>query len=244
MIFSKNIKMADVILNNHHLLSVISRFNMKLGFGEKSIGEVCKDYGVNVDFFLEIVNTFNEADYLPENHLSSFPLSLIISYLKTTHEYYLQRKIPEIAEMIGRLLNESKQPPERELLLIKRFFDEYRDNLSAHIQREENTVYPYILKLEKYYKNPGSLSDEEIRLLKDYAIARYADEHDDIQDSLYDLKSLIIKYLPPQQNTVLCYKILGQLGHLEKDINDHSNMENRVLIPRVEMMEKIFKQEK
>ena len=233
--------MADVILNNHHLLSVIGRFEINLGFGEKTIEEVCADYHVNVDFFLEIVNAFNEPDYFPENHLKSFPLSLIISYLINTHNYYLDRKIPEINSMISLLLKESKEPMQKELILIEKFFNEYRDNLTAHIQREETIVYPYILKLEQYNKDMDSISEQEVEELKAYAIERYAVEHDDIQESLYDLKSLIIKYLPPQENNILCYKILGQLGHLEKDINDHSNMENRVLIPRVELLERILK---
>jgi regulator of cell morphogenesis and NO signaling len=241
MIFTKNTKMADLILNNHHLLSVVNRFGITLGFGEKTVDEVCTAHNVDTGFFLEIVNAFNEPGYFPHDHLEDFSLSLIISYLKNTHDYYLNHKIPEIGSMIKRLLNESDEPLQKELVLIDKFFNEYRDNLTAHIKREENTVYPYILKLEKYYKDPQSLSENDINELKTYAIERYAEEHDDIQESLYDLKSLIIKYLPPQQNNVLCYKILGQLGHLEKDINDHSNMENRVLIPRVELMEKSLK---
>ena len=233
--------MADVILNNHHLLSVISRFGISLGFGDKTIEEVCKNHKVNVDFFLEIVNAFNEPDYFPENHLESFPLSLIISYLINTHNYYLERKIPEINTMISNLVKEGEEPVQKELILIKKFFNDYKDYLTQHIEQEEKVVYPYILKLEKYYKNPDSITTKEIQDLKDYAIIRYADEHNNIEESLYDLKSLIIKYLPPQKNNILCFKILGQLGHLEKDINDHSNMENRVLVPRVSRMEKILK---
>ena len=232
--------MADVILNNHHLLSVINRFDIRLGFGDRTIDEVCESHNVNVDFFLEIVNAFNEPDYFPEDHLESFSLSLIISYLTKTHQYYLNRKIPEINAMISSLIEESEKPTPKELKLILKFFNEYKEYLSSHIEREERVVYPYILKLEKYYKNPDCMNPQEIQELKDYAIARYADEHDDIEESLYDLKSLMIKYLPPQKNNILCFKILGQLGHLEKDIADHSNMENRVLIPRVSLMEKIL----
>lgn len=233
--------MADVILSNHHLLSVITRFKITLGFGEKTIEEVCNDNDVNVDFFLEIVNAFNEPEYYPENHLQMFPLSLIIAYLKNTHNYYLNRKIPEIQNLIARLIQENAQSQPKELMLIDKFFEDYQKNLKYHIEREEQIVYPYILKLEQFYKSPKTLSESEIEELRTYAIERYVDEHDDIEESLYDLKSLMIKYLPPMQDNFLCYKILGQLGHLENDINDHSNMENRVLVPRVQKMEELLK---
>lgn len=229
--------MADIILSNHHLLSVITRFDIKLGFGEKTIDEVCSENDVNTDFFLEIINAFNEPEYYPENHLETFPLSLIVLYLKNTHSYYLNRKIPEIQEMISNLLADNIDNQHKELFLIKKFFDDYQKNLRFHIDREEQIVYPYILKLEQFYRNPSIFSEQEIEELRNYAIERYVEEHDDIEESLYDLKSLIIKYLPPLKNNILCYKILGQLGHLENDINDHSNMENRVLVPRVLRME-------
>lgn len=229
--------MADIILSNHHLLSVITRFDIKLGFGEKTIDEVCIENDVNTDFFLEIINAFNEPEYYPENHLETFPLSLIVLYLKNTHSYYLNRKIPEIQEMISNLISDNIDNQHKELFLIKKFFDDYQKNLRFHIDREEQIVYPYILKLELFYRNPSLFSEQEIEELRNYAIERYVEEHDDIEESLYDLKSLIIKYLPPLKNNILCYKILGQLGHLENDINDHSNMENRVLVPRVLRME-------
>lgn len=241
MIFSKKQKMAEMVMSNHHLLSVISRFDISLGFGEKTIQEVCQQYQVNVDFFLEIVNAFNEPEYFPEKHLETFSLSLIISYLKKTHAFYLGRKIPELEGLIEKLIAENEGKHSKELGLIQKFFVEYREHLSKHIEREEKVVYPYILRLEEYYKNPALFQKAQVDTLKAYAIERYVDEHEDIEDSLFDLKSLMIKYLPPQENQVLCYKILGQLGHLEQDINEHSNMENRVLVPRVRLMEEVLK---
>lgn len=240
MIFSSNNKMAEVVLSNHHLLSVMSRFGIKLGFGDKSVKEVCNEHGVDHNFFLEIVNAFNERDYLPGKHLSSFSLRLIISYLKKTHEYYIYRKLPEIRILIEDLIAGSTTNS-KELALIRSFFNEYFTHFKEHIEREETVVYPYIISLEEYFIDPASKSDVEVSELRNYAIERYEKEHDDVEASLFDLKSLIIKYLPPQENYILCYKILGQLGHLEKDINDHTHMENRVLIPRVTNMEKTLR---
>ncbi len=240
MIFRANTKMAEVVLSNHHLLSVMSRFGIKLGFGDKSVKEVCAEHGVDHNFFLEIVNAFNERDYLPGNHLGSFSLRLIISYLKKTHDYYINRKLPEISILIEDLISGSTSSS-KELGLIRSFFNDYFKHFKEHIEREETIVYPYIISLEEYFNDPKCKAEAEIAELRSYAIERYEKEHDDVEASLFDLKSLIIKYLPPQENYILCYKILGQLGHLENDINDHTHMENRVLIPRVTNMEKFLK---
>ena len=38
--FSANVKMSDLIISDHSLLLVISRFGIPLGFGDKTISEV------------------------------------------------------------------------------------------------------------------------------------------------------------------------------------------------------------
>jgi len=87
-------KMADLIHMNYLLVSVISRFGIQLGFGDKTVSQVCDENQVNTDFFLEIVNSFNDKEYFPEKHLQDFSIQLIIDYLGKTHQYYLKEKIP------------------------------------------------------------------------------------------------------------------------------------------------------
>ena len=49
-------RMSDLICENYPMLLVISRFGISLGFGDKTIGEVCEDSGVDTKTFLTIVN--------------------------------------------------------------------------------------------------------------------------------------------------------------------------------------------
>ncbi|MCK5856435.1 MAG: hemerythrin domain-containing protein [Bacteroidales bacterium] len=241
MIITDNIKMADVILQNHHLLAVINRFGIQLGFGDKSVKEVCGDYQINSDFFLEIINAFNDPDFYPQHKLEKFPLKLIIDFLRKAHSFYLDQKIPEIASMIDNIVEASPSNQQKTMRMIQLFFGEYQQQLKEHIAREETVVYPYILKLEDYLQSKEK-SKEAYDMLMIYQIENYADEHDNIEDKLKELKTIIIKYLPPQKDYLLCYKILGQLDHLEDDMNNHSEMENKVLVPRVQIMEQVLKE--
>ena len=40
-------KMSDLICENYPMVLVMSRFGIALGFGEKNIGEVCRQNGVD-----------------------------------------------------------------------------------------------------------------------------------------------------------------------------------------------------
>lgn len=229
-------KMADVIHLDHHLLYVINRFNIQLGFEDKSVEMVCAEYQVNTEFFLEIVNTYYDSSYFPLKNLQRFKPSLLIDYLQKTHHYYLGIKIPEIEHFINILTSNNKIEPEHSKLLSD-FFQSYKTELTAHINREEQRVYPYVKQLEQLLTQ--TLDYEIIaKEIENYSIQEYEQEHDDVEAKLYDLKNIIIKYLPPPKDSSLFNKILHDLFELEHDLNNHGRFENLILVPIVEKMEK------
>jgi regulator of cell morphogenesis and NO signaling len=195
-----------------------------------------KIYNVNIDFFLEITNSFIDEEYIPQKEMNSFPVGLIIDYLKKTHQYYLEEKMPELEKMIKYMSEISDQDSDKTALLMN-FFLEYKTELENHILREENKVQPYILDIEKAFL-ADSLSEDLEKKIAHYSINDFANEHDNVEEKLFDLKNIIIKYLPPCKDKALCHRILMELYRLEKDLNTHASLEDKVLIPKVEEMEK------
>ncbi len=229
--------MAEVIHLDYHLLPIISRFGIRLGFGEKTIDQICQEYGLEVGFVLMILNSYHDRDYFPRKHLQGFPVKLIIDYLRKSHEYYLSIKIPLIQKLLKQLWAKTDGLEEESMQLIDRFFTEYRHELTTHIQREEDKVYPYIFTVEEAFKN-GKSTAELVALIRSYSIDDYENEHDNVEDKLYDLQNIIIKYLPPPLDMNLCHTILMEMFRLESDLYDHARIEDMVLVPKVRFMEK------
>jgi len=235
MNITPDMKLADVLFQNYSLLPVISRFNIKLGFGDKTVFEVCNESAVNIDFFLEITNSYVDEEYIPQMELNSFPVSLIVQYLKKTHQYYLDEKIPEI-ERIMHMVIEAEKSSGDKFKLVENFFIEYKQELKNHIDREETKVHPYVLEIESaFLKN--KISNELYARIRNYSINDFASEHDNVEEKLFDLKKIIIKYLPPCNSSGLCNTVLIELFRLEKDLNAHASLEDKVLIPKVSAME-------
>jgi regulator of cell morphogenesis and NO signaling len=230
-------KMADIIHLNYQLLPLLERFDISLGFGDKTVQSVCDENNVNLDFFLEIVNSYHDPNYFPRQNLQTFPVKFIVNYLQKTHSYYLEKKIPLIEQYIKDLIDESRSDNKTNLKLVEQFFQEYKEELDNHIQREETKVQPYVLEVEEAFQKQA-LSENLWTEMNTYSIDDFEDEHDNMEDKLYDLKNIIIKYLPPIQNKDLCNNILFELFRLEADLNDHARIEDKVLVPKVRMMEK------
>ncbi len=148
---------------------------------------------------------------------------------------YLVNKLPELEGLIDKL-KEDSQLDKATYTLLKNFFLEYKHEFQQHIFREEESVYPYVLDLESAIssgKIPGLLMQQ----MNTYSISDYEKEHDNIEEKLFDLKNIIIKYLPESNDDSSIYKILKELFALENDLYDHSRIEDLILVPKVEAME-------
>ncbi|NOZ48242.1 MAG: hypothetical protein GXO79_15915 [Chlorobi bacterium] len=236
MLIKKEMKMVDVIHLNYLLLPVINRFGITLGFGDVSVEELCLKKNINLAFFLNIINAYHDESFFPKTDLQKFSVKLIVDYLQKAHKNYLHDSVPQIEKLIQNLVVENSYKKQN-LEILQSFFNEYKNEITEHINREESKVYPYAVQVENAYET-NNYNNALIKKMENYSMQYYLNEHDNIEEKLFDLKNIIIKYLPPPKNTKISNSILIQLFNLEKDLNDHSRIEEKVMIPKVVKMEK------
>ena len=243
MLITKNHKLAEVILHDHRLIPVVTRFEIRFGIGDKTVEEICSERDINAGFFLEIVNAFHDKDYIPNEKLQDYSLKLIIDFLLKSHKFYSEIKIPFIEKLIRKLSWQDKANDNNRKLLDN-FFNEYKKEFNKHTKNEETEIYPYVIDIENAFLN-NNFTKEIFTKIKNNPINKYAEEHSGLDDALLDLKNIIIKYLPPPTDFTVTNKILEELFKLEKDLINHTRIENTVLIPEVLRIEKeILKQKK
>ena len=236
MHIKKEMKLANVIQLNYMLIPVIHRFGINLGFGDKTVAAVCEENEVDLNFFLQLVNTYHDKDYFPKEELQTIPVKNIVNYLQMTHSSYLNEKLSDIEQKIISLQTEETED-QQFILLIKNFFDGYKSELTEHIMHEENVVFPYVLAVEEIIKTE-QITDRNREIFDAFSIEKYEEDHDDVEEKLMDLKTIMIKYLTPPANTTLYHTIIQDLFKLEEDLNYHSRIEDKVLTPKVILMEK------
>ncbi|WP_299576237.1 hemerythrin domain-containing protein [uncultured Sunxiuqinia sp.] len=229
-LFRKEDKMSSLINRNYNLLPVINRFGIRLGFKEKTIGEVCQEKQINTDFFLAIVNTYTDDSYFPEAEFLSFSPILLIDYLKNTHKYYIQYVLPKIERLLNEVL-ESCTDNCSSLKMINSFYQKYKAELLLHLKLEDEKVFPYIIELYKNKKLSAEGSFIEV----------IENEHTNVEVKLSDLENLIIRHLSPNYDDNAMNEFLTALLQFENDLNDHARIEDHILITQVIEFEKELK---
>jgi len=234
--------LAEVIHTDYKILSVLKRFGIHLGFGDAGISDICKNYGINENFFLEIINIYLDKSYFPAKKMQSFSIRLITDFLKSSHYYYNVDKIPSIKSKIEQL--EWKGPEhERNFSILMQFFNQYKNEVKTHTDQEEEKVYPYAIFIEESCVQNKNI-ETCLNRMKEYSITDYAKEHDDIEEKLTDLKNIIIKYLPAPKDQSILHEILNDLFLLENDLNNHGRIEEKILVPKILEMEEHLKSKK
>lgn len=234
--FSADTRMADLVHMDYRLIPLLERFKIEFGFGNKSVEEVCQMYSVDHSFFLEIVNSYHNLDYFPLKQLQRFNSKIIIDYLRNTHAYYLNSKVPEIQAYIDEMEESVPRDQQKSITHLNQFFREYTEELVEHLSKEDHSVFPYILALQEALDSK-EVPDELYGTILEKPIQVYGRNHDNLETKLGDLKNLIIKYLPPISNND-CRKLLIELFRLESDLENHSRIEEKVLIPKVTLIER------
>ena len=225
-------KMADVIHLDYLLLPIVGRFGINLGFGNKTVTEVCTEHGINCSFLLDILNNYHNHNYFAEEQFEDYPTTLIVEYLKNTHAHYLNVKIPELEKMVELIIEQSSAENKTNNQLIGNFFEEYKQELIRHLNHEENDLFPYAYELEEALET-NLIKESTLAKIEKNTISQDDVDHNHLEEKLFDLKNLIIKFLPPVTRRDIMENLLIELFRLENDLKDHSRIEDKVLLPKM-----------
>ncbi len=237
-LFNENSKLASVIHKDHSLLPVINRFGVKLGLGDKTIRNICEERDIDLNFFIETINVFHYEAYFPEKRLLDFSVAKVIDYLIKTHRYYMDFLIPENDRLIELFLTAT--PDENtENELVRKFYAKFKEEFLIHINFEEREMFPFILELNSVIENPET-RNQFTKKYPSYSIASFEKEHSAMDDKMDDLTNIIIKYLPPNYDQNRGNAFLANLFMFEKDLKNHSRIEDHILIPKVKQLEMVM----
>ena len=220
-------KMIDLISDNYSMLQGLSAFGIRLGFGDKTVCEVCREQDVDCYTFLMVVN-FLINGYTPKESDEKISVKTLLGYLQASHRYFIDFQLPSIRTK----LEESLQKGDGLATLILRLYDEYAHDIRLHMKYEEKTLFPYVEALLRGEQTSG------------YNVDIFSKHHSDTKGKFQELKNIIIKYLPHNglannQLTATLYDIYNN----EEWLLNHSNVEEILFVPAISLLEQKVKED-
>ena len=226
-IFEADDRMISILQDNYGILQCLGSFGINLGFGNKTVRELCEDQGVDTFTFLAVVN-FTINGYLGPDDVGRLSIPTLMQYLRASHEYYLGFELPFIRKELCEAIDETDNMAK----LIVRLYDEYAHSILLHMKYEEKTVFPYV----------ESLLDG--KTMDNYDIETFSKHHGQTDQKLRELKNIIIKYLPTDglRNNQLS-ATLYDIYNCELWLAQHAEVEDHIFIPAIRNLEKKIHQD-
>ena len=215
LLTSPSMKMAELMNVSPALPGVLTRMGIPFGFGDETVEEVCRRQDIDPETFLLICSVHAYGVLPPKERIRKADLKDVLKYLRRSHTYYMEVALKQLYDSLVTL---TEPCDERHKSTLRKFFNEYKDELSKHLEYEENTVFPQA----EAALGHGRFAPDD-----------YEENHSHVEEKLEDLKNLIMKYLPPVCGQQDIYRTLSLISTLQEDLSRHILVEDGILVPIV-----------
>lgn len=233
-------KIAQLVDENYVHAYVLYYFGIRFDeFPEDTLEQTCLRKGLKVE---QVVRGLENPTHLKEADLPliSYPIDLIIEYLKHSHFLFIKHKLPYIAKLVDSFKAEHEEynAVERDLKIV---FPLFVEDFIEHIYEEEDTLFRYIKALERASKG-NFIPTRLFYLVEKHSVQKFAMEHEVHDDEMEGIRKITKDYRV-QANAPLHVKIIyNELKEFEKSLSTHARIENEILFPKAMALEARVKQ--
>lgn len=149
----------------------------------------------------------------------------LVEHIVSTHHDYLHEELPSLVALADKVreVHGSRHP---ELNRVAALVHEIRNDLTPHLAKEEQVLFPAIRGWAGGQRTFGfgTLSNPVRMMML---------EHDRAGELLEELRSVTADYTPPADGCASYQSLYARLEHLEADTHRHVHLENNVLFPAI-----------
>ncbi len=231
----KNKRIGDLVEENYVHAYVLFYFGIKFfDYSSLTLEQVCLKKGLRVE---QIIRELEAPSHIQESDLPlvSYPIDLILEYLKHAHFIFIKHKLPYMAGLVQafQAQHERYTTIERDLKVVFALFVE---DFIHHIYEEEDTLFTYIRALERAAKgqyNPTRL----FYMLEKNSLRKFASEHESHDGEMMGIRKITSNYSTDATTPLHIRVIYNELKSFEQSLIVHARIENEILFPKAMALE-------
>ena len=204
--------------------------------GRKSLEQACADLHLGVNEVLQKLEEAATVNNPPDcTNWQTASLSELTQYIVSNHHKYVRQELVRLEGLCEKVGNKHghAQP---ELKRIAALFLTMRDELSMHMTKEEQVLFPYIARLERAVQAQQPAPQAPFGTVAN-PIRVMVEEHDDAGSLMTTIRKLSNDYNAPAGACISYHAFYGGLKDFERDLHQHVHLENNILFRRALALE-------
>lgn len=207
--------------------------------GKQPLKDACLRANVSEETVLKLLANLATARKEESGQWTKAPFAKLTAQIVNRHHNFVRSEGPRLLALLEKVTTRhgAAHP---ELATIKDLFAAMFQELSTHMLKEEQVLFPYLNSMDAAVAAGKPVPPAFFGSVQ-APIARMLADHDDAGALLAEMSSLSSRYQAPPDACPSYTALYNGLGEFESDLHEHVHLENNILFPRALEMEKARK---
>jgi regulator of cell morphogenesis and NO signaling len=236
MNFSTETRVNEIALSNPGARRVLEDAGVDYCCGGgKSLHDACLHAGVTAEEILKRLRQNGELAGPEDRAWTTAPLADLTRHIRERHHQYVRDSITRLRALLAKVKEKHGQK-HREIEEVEKLFGDVSSEMTAHTQKEELILFPYIDALERSASGNGALEPPFFQTVRN-PIHAMMKEHDSAGELVRQIRKASNEYKPPADACTSYQAAYQGLRQFEEDLHLHVHLENNILFPRAVELE-------
>lgn len=227
---------GELVAEDYRRASAFKKFGLDFCCGGGApLREACLRKGIALEAMCKELEAATCNDVTSQQEFDRWELDFLADYILNVHHTYVRSKLPEISDYAKKVstVHGEHHPETKE---IARHFQAIKEELTSHMAKEEQILFPYVKKLLASKRQNIKLSNPPFGTVKN-PIHMMEQEHQFAGDEMKEIRLLSNNYEPPQGACNTYRVFYSNLKDFEENLHQHIHLENNILFPKAVLLE-------
>jgi regulator of cell morphogenesis and NO signaling len=232
-------KLGDIIERDYRTAEILNSFAIDFVVNsEGTLQQACVDKGLDVSIVKSALSSATRNIQLSNSlPFDEWKVDFLIDYIINVHHEYIKRKLPKLLESV-RHLGKTDVPKDVEVEKLKQTIADINNYLLPHMQNEETSVFPYLKQVTSAWYKRETYGSLLVRTLRKPVEKTLLKDHDSLKELMQKIRKITNNYKVADRVWMICNVLWNQLQEFDNDLVQHIYLENKVLFPKIILIEK------
>lgn len=226
---------AEIALEKPHAAAVFEKLGIDYCCGGgKPLSAACEEAGIDVNDVEGLLDGTGKAESEAGNW-SQRSLASLVGHIVEKHHAYCREESPRLQSLLAKVVSKHGGH-HSELAQVQTLFTSLRNELSMHMMKEEQMLFPYIVRLEEAAASKSAAPRAPFGTVQN-PVRMMVMEHDDAGHLTKEIRGLTGNFTPPEDACASFNALYRGLEAFEADLHLHIHLENHLVFPRAIALE-------
>jgi regulator of cell morphogenesis and NO signaling len=198
--------------------------------GRKPLADACAAGNLEIDSVIAALDAAANKTSPGAVNWTERSLTSLSEHIVATYHAYVKRELPRLAQLAQKVVNRhgSTKP---ELPVIATILMQLDEELTQHLAKEEQILFPYVADLEQSI-SVGSAKPRSCFGAVANPITMMTQEHEAAGALTAEIHRISRNFTTPEDACPTFHAFYDGLREFEQDLHQHIHLENNILFPR------------